>query len=177
MAQCMHLLFGMNANIQPREGKDMNTTQKPHCIVGCPRDKWEEVQAIQHESFVWVQYGGASSDREDNGTLDGLKHMLETYPLRRDFEPYGNFIQVDPCRGIHNPDWSYLDEDTYKPKWIDGPRLYACGGVTMFNGNFFTYSHAFCVVTNHQLTIDLLTHLIRVNQQRPDYLAQDEPQG
>lgn len=89
-------------------------------------------------------------------TLDALFALLDREPLDRTFEPecYGNFIMVDPVN-------------------VRGEALLPPGGVSFF-GNFFNWSHVFNIHTTDPDLIDRLTKAIRANQQRPDYLAQDD---
>ncbi len=86
----------------------------------------------------------------NDATKAGLQYLcdrLASEPLDRTFECYGNFVIAPE----------------------DGETL------TRFFGNFFTYSHVFSIDTDDPQVIERLTALIRSNQQRADYLEQDEP--
>jgi hypothetical protein len=113
---------------------------------GGPNGKWDEVQAIQHEPFIYIMYAGHSG----KGDIAEILEMLATYKLREDLLPCAT---PDVCGGIVNPEWGYQD---LVPYFIDGPRLYACNGVVRFSGNFENYSYAFGVDTNHKPTIEAL---------------------
>ncbi len=88
--------------------------------------------------------------------IEALIATLAEHPLDRTFEPeqYGNFIITDPVN-------------------MRGEALLPPGGVSFF-GNFFTLSHVFNIDVTDAATIERLTVAIRANQQRPDYLAQDD---
>ncbi len=77
-----------------------------------------------------------------------LIEVLGKHPLDRSFEAYGNFIR--------EPDTAH--------------------DATGFFGNFLTLSHVFNIRTDDTAVIDALTHAIRANQQRPDYLRQQTPE-
>jgi hypothetical protein len=132
---------------------------EPRIINGCPRDKWEEVQAVQHAPFIFIQSNGSRWAGEEAGDVDELLNMLANYKL--DIERFGTFITVNPCRGVQNPKWNIGDEET--PRWIDGERLYNEDGVVAFFGNFENYSHCFGIHTNHKPTIEALTAAIELN--------------
>jgi hypothetical protein len=127
----------------------------PHIIKGCPggpEGKWEQVQAIQHEPFIYIHYNGSHWLGDEEDDIESLAAMLREHPLRPDsFSHYS----VNPCRGIEDPN--------RRGHYIDGERLYAADGVYHFSGNFYAYSHAFCVQTNHRPTIDLLCSLMDAN--------------
>lgn len=127
-----------------------------HLIKGCPGDQWEAVQAIQHEPFIYIMANGSkwAGDEEDN--LDMLLLMLSNHRL--DMERTA--ITVNPCVGVSNPEWTW---ENRKPRWIDGPRMYACEGVVRFGGNFERYSHGFSIDTNDPDTIATLTRAIELN--------------
>jgi hypothetical protein len=136
-------------------------TLEPRIIKGCPRDKWEEVQAIQDDPFIFIQSNGSHWMGEEEDDVDGLVKMLESHPLDPRFE---TFYCVDPCRGVEDPN--------RRGHYINGERLYRVDGVHDFFGNFLEYSHVFSISTNHKPTIELLTRLIDANMQREDYLAE-----
>src|SRR5882672_8475198 len=69
---------------------------EPRIIKGCPRDKWEEVQAIQHEPFIYIQGNGSkwAGDVEDD--VDKLLEVLAKYRL--DYDRFGlEFYDINPC--------------------------------------------------------------------------------
>jgi hypothetical protein len=141
-----------------------------HIIKGCPRDKWDEVQAIQHEPFIYIMGNGSKWAGQEEDDVSELLRMLAAHPLDPTFEEYGNFIAVDPCQGVRNPKHCGWGGDTDgEPQWIDGPRLYACDGVHSYFGNFYTYSHGFNIDTNDPETIAQLNAAIRANQATEAY--------
>jgi len=125
---------------------------EPIIIKGCPRDKWEEVQAIQDQPFIYIQYNGSRWAGEEEGDIPELADMLRNYALQPDgFSHYSK----DPCHGVEDP--------ARRGHYIDGPRMYRVDGVYHFSGNFYEYSHAFCIHTNHAETIALLVSLFDAN--------------
>lgn len=133
-------------------------------IKGCPADKWDEVQAAQHEPFIYIMGNGSKWAGEEEDDLPQLLHMLENHPL--DITRFDNFYTVNPCSGVVNPDWTWGSDEKTTPHWIDGPRLYACDGVVDFFGNFADYSHGFSIATNDKETIDTLISAINRNIER-----------
>jgi hypothetical protein len=131
-----------------------------HFIKGCPRDKWEEVQAVQHEPFIYIMGNGSKWAGEEEDNLDTLLLMLSNYRL--DMERTA--ITVNPCVGAVNPNWTW---GSGEPRWIDGQRMYACDGVVSFSGNFERYSHGFSIDTNDPSTIATLTRAIERNADIP----------
>ena len=126
-----------------------------HIIKGCPRDKWEEVQAIQHEPFIYIKSNGSRWMGDEEGDISELLGVLAKHELDSRMFKHG-FITVDPCEGVQDP---------HVPgKWIDGPRLYECDGVYNFFGNFVGVSHVFDIDTNHKPTIDALVAAIEANK-------------
>jgi len=105
-----------------------------------------------------IQWNGSHFAGDGPDGIERLFEMLAAHPLDRTFEPerYGNFVYR-------------LDDD---PKFIE--QYPEANGMTRFFGNFFTYSHAFCVDSDDVDFIARMTAAIRVNQQRPDYLAQQD---
>jgi len=134
----------------------------PIIIKGCPRDKWEEVQAIQHEPFIYIHHNGSHWAGQEPDDVTILVEVLESHKLRDD---YGNddFGAADPCVGVVNPDWDWSASPDV-PHYIDGPRMYAADGVRRFSGNFENLSHAFCVDTNHEPTIKRLFEALQLNR-------------
>lgn len=131
-------------------------------IKGCPRDEWEEVQAVQHEPFIYIHHNGSKWAGEEP---DDIAHLLGVLAEHRlDVESYGHdpadFATLNPCAGVDNPNWTLGSSE---PRWINGPRLYECNGVVRFFGNFSEYSHGFCIDTNDLETIDALSDAIAVN--------------
>lgn len=126
----------------------------PQIIKGCPRDKWEEVQAIQHEPFVYIKSNGSRWLGDEEGDIPELLEVLRTWKLDSRMFHHG-FITVNPCQGIPDPH--------AHGKYIDGPRLYSCEGVHSFFGNFVEVSHVFSIDTNDAETIAALTSAIEAN--------------
>lgn len=87
-------------------------------------------------------------------SIEALFARLETDPLDRTFEAYGNFIIADPVN-------------------MRGEPMLPAGGVSFF-GNFHTYSHVFNIDATDADLIARLTTAIRKNQQRADYLSQPD---
>lgn len=143
-------------------------------VIGTPRDKWEEVQKIQNEPFIFIQSNGSRWAGEEAAPIAELLHMLATHTLDPVFEDYGNFFSVNPCVGVRNPDWNYSNNE---PEWIDGGRLYSCDGVYRFSGNFYDCSHVFNIDTNDAETISALTAAIRKNQASENYRLAKESCG
>lgn len=146
-----------------------NSATPSHIIKGVPCDTWDQVQAIQHEPFIYIMGNGSKWAGEEEDDVSVLLDMLakETLDPRFEYrEPY--FWTVDPCGAVYNPDWTY---DNGLERYIDGPRLYECNGVVRFFGNFLTYSHGFNIDTNHQPTIDALIAAIEANMATEAYQA------
>jgi hypothetical protein len=78
--------------------------------------------------------------------LDDLFARLESETLDRCFEDFGDFI--------------FPSEDGT--------------GRTEFFGNFYTFSHVFCIRTDDAATIARLTAAIQKNKQRQEYLDQPD---
>lgn len=79
-------------------------------------------------------------------TIEDLCAVLQSNPLDRTFEGFGNFVLADPDEPVR------------------------------FWGNFFDLSHVFSIDTDDPAIIARLTALIRANQQTPAYLAQASPE-
>jgi hypothetical protein len=127
-----------------------------HIIKGSPREKWEEVQSIQHEPFIYIQSNGSWWAGEEEADIPELLDVLGKYRL--DSEMFkGKFITINPCY------FAYGDPSKGEPEYIDGPRMYAADVQTFF-GNFEAVSHVFHITTNHQPTIDALTAAIEANK-------------
>ena len=159
----------------------MTTTDtKPAYIEGCPRDKWNEVEAIQFAPFIWIQHCGPHFAGDAQNSVTDLLRMLSTHKLRKDatrpiyrstISEEFDFYSVDPCRGINNPDFCrWVDDWNTKPQFIDGERLYRADGVVRFSGNFEHYSFAFGIDTNDEETKAALIHAIRWNLSKWDAL-------
>lgn len=85
--------------------------------------------------------------------ISALFARLQSDPLDRTFERYGNFANAEPVNLKGEP---------------------MCPGGVHFFGNFLTYSHVFSVMTDDADLIERLTKAIRDNQNRADYLAQPD---
>lgn len=125
---------------------------------GGPEGKWDEVQAIQHEPFIFIMSNGSRWLGQEEGDVAELLDMMAKHKLTEYFAP---FYTVDPCYGVENPEWRRGSD---QPLYIDGPRMYAYDGVVRFSGNFETYSHSFNIDTNHKPTIDALVAAIEKNR-------------
>lgn len=138
----------------------MSATMTPRIIKGCPRDKWDEVQAIQHEPFVYIMSNGSKWYGEEEDNIEDLLKTLDEHPLDPRFK---SFITKDPCIGVRGERGGY----------VDGPRMYTAN-VTRFFGNFHTVSHVFQIDTNDPETIAALSSAIRKNMRQAEYRAAKE---
>lgn len=130
---------------------------------GGPNGKWDEVQAVQHEPFIYISYCGNS---DENGIAE-LLEMLGRYRLAV-HDRGEKCYTVNPCHWADNPKYDRWDKDSKEEQYIDGPRMYACDGVVRFSGNFERYAFAFGIDTNHKPTIEALLSAIRANESIPD---------
>lgn len=119
-------------------------------IKGAPVYKWAEVQAIQHEPFVYIQHNGSHFAGAEPDDVTVLLEMLKAHALDARHAP---FCEINPCDGVTNPNWEYGSD---APQFIDGERLYSADGVRRYSGNFLSYSHAFSLDTNDAETIAAL---------------------
>lgn len=119
--------------------------------------------------YLKITSNGSKWAGEQPDSLAELFAMLMTHPLDRSFEPeqFGGFI-YEP----RNWTRCYVGPDAYVD---NGPMFPEHPGTIRFWGNFFSWSHVFQVDTNNPVLIERLTRAIRLNQQRPDYLAQTVP--
>lgn len=140
----------------------------PTIIKGNWSDKGEEIKAAQAGPFIFIESNGSEWAGEQPDDVAQLLESLAEYPLDPTFEKYGNFITLDPCTGVRNPDYRKVEG---AEEWIDGPRIFDVDGVAQFFGNFFGLSNVFSIYTNDAETIEKLTSAIRANQQSEDYLA------
>lgn len=136
-----------------------------HIVKGCPRDKWEEVQAIQHEPFIYIMGNGSKWAGEEEDDLPELLTVLATHPLDPRFE---TFYTINPCEGIKNPDYCPWERGNTEPAYLNGPRFYQCEAARFF-GNFLTISHGFSIDTNDPATIEQLVAAIQANQKTKAY--------
>lgn len=83
---------------------------------------------------------------ESPDSIETLCEALATHTLDRTFEGFGNFVIADG----------------------DGP--------VRFWGNFIDVSHVFSIDTDEPALIERLTALIRANQEKPKYQAQQSPE-
>lgn len=128
----------------------------PITIKGNGPEKWDAVQAIQHRPFIYIAGNGSHWAGSEEDDLPVLLDVLRTYQL----DQSRTSIEVNPCCGIDNPNWKW---GAGEPRWVDGPRLYACDGVVRFTGNFLEISHGFRIDTNDPATICQLQNLITNN--------------
>ena len=106
-----------------------------------------------------IHSNGSKWAGEEPDTVATLLMVLAKHPLDRRFEAYGNFVQKNP-------------------RLANGPgRLSEDPETRLFWGNFFTVSHVFRIETTDRELIGRLTLAIRKNQQRDDYLSQEQPKG
>ncbi len=151
----------------------MSTTQSITVIKGCPLEKWDDVMQAQHGPFIYICNNGSHWAGEDESDLEVLYDRLDQTELDPTWEKYGNFIELNPCQGVENPNFMRFvpEEEQTEKQWIDGPRLFDVEPVWHFNGNFYRWSHGFSIYTNVQEVIDTLTTKIRANQQTDTYQA------
>lgn len=83
-------------------------------------------------------------------TADTILRDLQQYVLDPAFELYGGFIN-------RAPQWQ-KPEDSEKYR-----------GCVVIRGNFLTYSHAFCLITDDKELIESLCTAIKENQARSEY--------
>ena len=102
----------------------MEQVIKPEIVMGAPCDKWDYVQSIQDNPFIYIMSNGFY--RED---LNQLFIVLSKYRLNERFK----LIENDLVEGSPSYDWlngkSEVRFDLGKP-------LYKNKGVTRFFGNF-----------------------------------------
>lgn len=129
--------------------------------------EWAEVQAAQHEPFIYIKSNGGHVYGVVEDDVSDLLQVLAQHTLDPRFERIKDkgeptFYTVDPCKGVRSDDGR---------DWVDGPRLYERLGVVNFFGNFFGVSHVFNIDTNHQPTIDALMAAIAANEATDAYKA------
>ena len=122
-----------------------------HYLTGDHCSQWDNVQAIQHEPFLYISHNGFHRGGMES-QINKLIQMFSDYRL----DGERSFITVNPCRAATNPKWDFTVGPEV-PHWIDGERLYTCDGVTSFDGNFEDYSHGFSITTNSPDLIKKLT--------------------
>lgn len=83
-------------------------------------------------------------------TIESIIYDLEHYTLDPTFEKYGNFVN-------HNPQW-------IKP---EAKEIYR--GCTMISGNFYSYSHAFRLITDDVNIISQIEAAVNKNKQTEVY--------
>lgn len=136
---------------------------KLHIIKGAPIEQWENVQAIQHEPFIYIQSNGSKWAGESPDNIEVLLEVLSKYNLdlpmfsNKDTSEY-TFITENPHSAKFNPDYPHKSS----LMWINDKPLYNVPVVSFF-GNFEDISHVFSITTNHQKTIALLTEAINAN--------------
>lgn len=140
----------------------MTTTSVLHIIKGAPCDKWEEVQAIQRDPFIYIMSCGSRWAGEEAGDIAELLNVLGKYRL--DTKRFGHFYSLDPCSWAYNSKWT---PGCGEPHYVDGERMYACDGVYRFFGNFEELSHVFNIDTNDPETIAALIAAIEANKSLP----------
>jgi hypothetical protein len=82
-------------------------------------------------------------------TIESILHDLEHYTLDPSFEKYGNFVN-------HNPQWTKETNGQYN-------------GCTYIFGNFYTYSHAFRLITDDENIINMIETAVIKNKQTEAY--------
>ena len=83
-------------------------------------------------------------------TIKNILHDLEHYTLDPRFEKYGDFVN-------HNPQWT---TEEAKEKYQ------SC---TMIFGNFYSYSHAFRLITDDKNIINQIEIAVNKNKQTEAY--------
>jgi len=120
------------------------------------------------EPFIWIRSNGGKWYGQQPDSIADLLTVLAEFPLDKTFETISDFITVNPCAGVRNPDYN----GTTEPMYIDGKPLFADQTTVSFFGNFAAVSHAFSIFTNDVATIDALTRAIRANQATEGYRTQ-----
>jgi len=134
----------------------------PIIVKGAPCDKWEEVQSIQHEPFIYIMSNGSKWAGEEPDDVAELLQVLGNHAL--EFERFHHsFYSANPCHWAHNENYT---PENGQPRYIDGARMYQCDGVFRFFGNFLEVSHVFHIDTNHKPTINALVSAIEQNRER-----------
>ena len=148
----------------------MNSTADMTIIKGDWCDRSNEVDKAQYGPFLYINGNGSHWAGSEESDLVDLYARLDSTELDPRWEAYGNFITVNPCQGVRNPNYcAWGGEESEEPEWIDGPRLFAVEPVVYFNGNFFQWSHGFSIYTNVPDIIGTLTAKIRANQHTTAY--------
>ncbi len=113
------------------------------------------------------------TDIRNDGTIDEVIQLLKIHPLARRFE----FADMTAERAFINPQYIGVHQGfpTDKGTCYRASEEQPFEGLTVFSGNFFTWSHTFQIATDEPELIATLTALVCENIQRPDYLAQDKP--
>lgn len=98
--------------------------------------------------------------------IEALVERLQTEPLDRKFERFGNFFYAaaSPSKGFGK-----------QTPGFDGTPDTPPAGEVHFFGNFLHTSHVFNIRTTDRQLMRQLSKLIRANQKRPDYLVQAKP--
>lgn len=134
--------------------EDYTAEKAPTIITGYPSDKWDEVQSIQDQPFIYIMSNGHGRNDPDD-----LQYLLDLFS-REPLDMTMPFITENP----HISRREY-DEDG-ESKWVDGDRMYEADGVYSFFGNFSNYSHVFNIHTNHRPTIRVFKEAVKANEAR-----------
>lgn len=97
-----------------------------------------------------IYLNGNHSHKNNHALIDHLLELLDTEPLDKNFENFGNFVHKNGVRDDKNP------------------QDYVC-----FFGSFRYFSYPFRICTDEPKIIDNLTTAIRANQQKAGYLNQE----
>lgn len=97
-----------------------------------------------------IYLNGNHSHKNNYTLIDYLLKLLETEPLDKNFENFGNFVYKHGARNHKNP-----------PDCV------------CFFGSFRYFSYPFRICTDEPEIIEKLTNAIRANQQKSGYLNQE----
>lgn len=113
------------------------------------------------------------TDIRNDGTIPEVVELLKKHPLARRFE----FADMTAEQAFITSQYIAVNQGftTDKGKCYQASDEQPFEGMTVFSGNFFTWSFCFQIATNDAELIKQLTALICENIQRPDYLSQDKP--
>jgi hypothetical protein len=108
-------------------------------------------EVIEEDGYLTVVWhvGSPWDPRPEDHGIGHLLWMLTEHTLDPTFEEYGNFVQRDP---------EWLTMPPWRPE-----------GMASISGNFYDYSCAFGLETNHPALIDLLEEAVRRNQATEGY--------
>lgn len=100
-----------------------------------------------------IYLNGKNLTQNKDSHIEELLKLLETEPLDKNFEDFGNFVYDHPRQ-------SYEGNENIQ-------------GMTCFFGSFRYFSYPFRVCTDEPEIIEKLYYAIRNNQQESNYINQE----